>query len=188
MTTWSEKMQAEDLQDRIERMRAHARQDIRQMLGQDQITGVEISHLVRMVSNQYEMLGEQLANGDGLSGPRLWLLLRLMAEEDRGNREITPTDLSRCQNVSKNTISALLRGLEDQGLITRQLDPNDRRIFRIQITSQGRALILATAPHHGRLLNQVASQLTPEEQEQLINLLGKLYRSIVMETHPLEVA
>lgn len=181
-------MQVEDSQDRVARMHAHTRQHIRQVLGQDQISGVEISRLVRMVSNQYEMLGEQLANRDGLSAPRLWLLMRLMAEEDQGNREITPTYLSRCQNVSKNTISALLRGLEDQGLITRQLDPDDRRIFRIRITPQGRALILAAAPQHGRLLNQVASRLTLEEQDQLNHLLGKLYRSIAMETHPLEAA
>ena len=180
-------MPVEDSQDRVERMRANTRQSIRQMLGQDQINGVEISHLVRMVSNQYEMLGEQLANGDGISTPRLWLLMRLMAEEDQGNREITPTYLSRCQNVSRNTISALLRGLEDQGLIARALDQNDRRIFRIRLTPPGRALVLAAAPRHGRLLNQIAAQLTLQEQDQLIQLLSQLYRSIAKETHPMEV-
>ena len=180
-------MQIEDKTplDRIERMRLHIRERMHALTGQNDFTGVEIAGLVRMVANQYEALGEQQNH---LSGPRWGLLLRLMTEEDRGNQHATPTYLSRCQNVSKNTISSLLRGLEDQGLITRQLDEDDRRIFRITLTPQGRRLIQETAPARIERMNQLVSQLSPDELAQLNGLLAKLYRSITETTQSMEVA
>ncbi len=87
---------------------------------------------------------------------------------------ITPTELSHFQRVSKNTISALLRGLEEQGLIQRNLDSEDLRVFRIQLTDAGRALVLNTAPNRIAGLNKLLSGLNPEEREQLILLLEKL--------------
>jgi DNA-binding MarR family transcriptional regulator len=157
------------------------------LTGQNEFTGIEIASLVRMIANQYETLGEQHNPNDRLSGPRWGLLLRLLAEEERGNLYTTPTYLSRCQNVSKNTISSLLRGLEDQGLITRRLDENDRRIFHITLTPQGRTLIQDTAPARIERLNQLVSQLTPEEQAQLSSLLAKLYRSMIETSQSMEV-
>jgi DNA-binding MarR family transcriptional regulator len=146
---------------------------------------MEIAHLIRMIGNQYETMGDQEAcpGGGGLSAPRWALLMRLAAEEERGNHETTPTELSRSQNVTKNTISALLRGLEDQGFISRELDADDRRIFRIQLTPAGRELLRSTAPQRISQLNQFASHLSSGEQTQLIDLLGKLYCSLVTEMH-----
>jgi DNA-binding MarR family transcriptional regulator len=180
-------MHCEEPSDRIQNMRAHLRERLRALTGLEEATGIEISSLVRMIGNQYEALTEPQSKGDGLSGPRWVLLLRLAAEEDNGRPSITPTDLSQSQNVSKNTISALLRGLEEQGLISRELDPDDRRIFRIRITPAGRNLIRDTAPQRVAWMNQLVTQLTPEEQTQLIQLLGKLYCSLVRNHTPLEV-
>ncbi len=173
--------------DRIQKMRAHLRERLLAVTGEEESAGIEIASLVRMIGNQYEALTEQHSRGDGLSGPRWLLLLRLAAEEENGKPSITPTDLSQSQNVSKNTISALLRGLEEQGLISRELDASDRRIFRIQLTPAGRELVRTTAPQQVTWMNQLVDQLTPAEQTQCIHLLGKLYCSLVNKTNPLEV-
>ncbi len=107
-------------------------------------------------------------------------MLRLLFEEQMGSPEgITPTVLSHSQRVSKNTISALLRGLEEQGLIQRNLDPKDLRVFRIQLTPTGRNLIMATAPGWVNDLNQMVSGLTPQEREQLFTLVNKLQHSLM---------
>ena len=112
-------------------------------------------------------------------GPRWVLLFRLLAEERSGCGEgISPTHLSQRQNVSKNTISVLLRGLEEQGLIERALVPDDRRAFQIRLTDAGRTLVETTAPAHIAFLNAVAAGLTAEENAQLIELLQKLHRSL----------
>ncbi len=117
-----------------------------------------------------------------LSGPRLGLLMRLEWEERRGNRSgVRPTELSLNQRVSRNTISALLNGLEARGLIERRLDPEDRRAFRIRLTDRGRQVVAEHAPrlidHHNRLV----STLTPTEQNQLIDLLARLYDGVTAD-------
>ncbi len=164
--------------DQIECMHNPMRERMHALTGQSQFTGIEIANLVRLIANKYETLGEQCPKNEHLSGPRWGLLLRLLAEEEHGNRRITPTYLSRCQNVGKNTISSLLRGLEDQGLIARELDEDDRRIFWITLTPLGRTLIHDTAPGRVERMNQLIAHLSPEEQAHLINLLTRLYHSI----------
>ena len=174
--------------DRIERLRSHLHERMQSFCGPEQSAGLEIATLIRLIANQYEaLLDQHNTQDDNLSGPRWGLLLRLAGEEERGNATATPTYLSRCQNVSKNTISSLLRGLEDQGLISRELDPVDRRIFRIRLTPTGRHLIHTTAPQRIHWHNQLVAQLSPEEKAQLVELLSKLYGSITTETHPMEV-
>ncbi len=149
------------------------------MSGANETDGFVISGLVHIIANMYDHLAAVEPGGDELSGPRMGLLIRLAEEERRGNTEgITPTTLSRHQHVSRNTISALLRGLEDQGLIERRLDSKDRRLFRIRITGDGKRMIRERAPAWIANANRLAENLSPEERNQLINLLSKLFVSI----------
>lgn len=142
-------------------------------------SGVEIGRLVRMVCNMYEARIDEGLREQGLSGPRWGLLLRMYAEEERGHAGgMSPTHLSRCQNVSKNTISSLIGGLEEQGLVARELDREDKRVFRIHLTDEARHLVRDNAPEHIAYLNTLAGGLTGDEREQLIRLLEKLVASL----------
>jgi DNA-binding MarR family transcriptional regulator len=152
---------------------------IQDAMGNMDLAGLELSRLIKMVANLYEVMNDEQLRHAELSGPRLRLLMRLWAEEAHGHQEGTPpTHLSRAQNVSKNTISALLRGLEEQGLIERTLCTEDRRSFRIRLTPAGRQLVQATAPQHLAYLNHLAAGLSGDERTQLIGLLQKLYGSL----------
>ncbi len=161
--------------------REHIREHVGALTGGEDTTGLELVAMIRGLANLYEA-AEVPPEGDiDLSGPRWLLLLRLMAEEHVGNTDgVTPTGLSHFQNVSKNTISSLLRGLEEQGLIHRAIDPDDKRLFRIQLSERGRSLMAVAAPQRIRYLNCLVSGLTAEEKEQLFSLLGKLYHSVVL--------
>lgn len=141
--------------------------------------GFEIVRLLRAVGNQYAQEAAITGLGAAMSGPRWLLLLRLYVEEQRGEQQgVPPGYLSRCQDVGKNTISVLLRGLEQDGWVERTLDPDDRRVFRIRLTSAGRDLIQATAPARLAHLNNLAADLSSSERTELIRLLSKLYRSL----------
>ncbi len=161
---------------------AHAqaiRGSLQNLAGDADLAGMELVRLIGMVANAYASAVDENLRDAGLSWPRLGLLLRLMAEERCGVAGgLSPTHLSHHQNVSKNTISALLRGLEEQGLIERTLDSDDRRVFHIRLTDAGRQIIQAHAPGHIGLMNELAAGLTAEERAQLTMLLGKLYRSL----------
>lgn len=142
-------------------------------------TGLELVRLFHMVVNLYASEAENRVNGVAMSGPRWRLLLRLFMEERLGRTEgLAPGYLSRCQSVSKNTISVLLRGLEEHGWVERTLDPEDRRVFRIRLTPAGRELIRTSAPERLAHLNTLVDDLTVEERGQLIRLLSKLHRSL----------
>jgi DNA-binding MarR family transcriptional regulator len=164
----------------IETMQAHMRSQMKNLTGLDDTSGIELVGLIRMLTHLCEAVETRDCGENGLSGPRWGLLMRLMAEEMRGNPQgVTPTSLSRFQSVSKNTISALLRGLEEQGFIRRALDPADYRIFRIQLTEAGRELVQSMASQRIGHLNQMVSGLSAAEREQLVALLAKLYRSVL---------
>jgi DNA-binding MarR family transcriptional regulator len=159
---------------------ARAMRSLVQSLAAGQSTsGLDLFRLLHKVTNTFGTLADEALRESTLSGPRWVLLLRLLAEERCGCGEgISPTHLSQRQNVSKNTISVLLRGLEEQGLIERSLVPDDRRAFQIHLTDAGRTLVEATAPAHIAFLNGAAAGLTTDESAQLIDLLQKLYRSL----------
>ena len=167
-------------EDAVQFMRSHVRQHVRDVSGgSSKSIGIELVSLVRMVSNLYEAIGTQRVGESELSAARCQLLLRLMAEEQHGDSEgLTPSFLSRCQPVSKNTISALLRGLEEQDLIQRTRDKADLRIYRIRLSEAGRKLVHARMPVLLDQLNELIDDLTPAEQSQLADLLQKLYCSL----------
>lgn len=149
-------------------------------------SGIELFIMLQRVAHLSRLLDDQLGGDDGLSGPRWRLLLRLRVEEEFGDSAgVTPTVLSRSQRVSKNTISALLRGLEAQGLIQRALDPADLRAFRIQLTPAGRAHLHNATPRRVAGLRQLLAALTLQEQEQLTALLEKLQRALLEQYHPI---
>jgi DNA-binding MarR family transcriptional regulator len=152
--------------------------------GNPELAGLELARLIKMVSNLYEAVADEHLHKADVSGPRWQVLWRLRREEMRGNLEgVSPTHLSQCQRVSKNTISALLRGLEEQGLVERTLDPDDRRAFRIRLSDAGRSLLTDTAPLHLDYMNQLVSGLAPEERTELARLLGKLFHSLAAQAH-----
>jgi DNA-binding MarR family transcriptional regulator len=170
---------AEQRIDHFEQMRARMREHLKQFSGLDDISGIELANHIRMLGNLYDAVISQNSEEGEISGPRWNVLMRLYGEEKQGNPQgINPTALSRSQRVSKNTISALLRGLEEQGLIQRELDSTDRRAFRIRLTQSGRELVRSTAPAHLSYLNQMASALSLEERQQLNALLEKLQRAM----------
>ena len=173
-----EKDTLDDL-ERMARRRAQMREHLRSLAGINDPSGVELIHMIRCAANICDALEARACDDSGLTGPRFGVLMRLLVDEVHGHAEgVTPTSLSHLQSVSKNTISALLRGLEEQGLIRRTLDPQDLRIFRIQLTNAGRELVQSTAPLRMRTVNELASGLAADEREQLMVLLGKLMHSL----------
>ena len=165
----------------LEKMKPLWREKVRELTGSADVRGVEISGMVRRLANMYDTIFNMDINGAEITGPRLGILIRLYLNEQMGRDEgLNPTILSHIQNVSKNTISSLVRGLENQNLVERENDSTDRRVYRLKLTDKGRDLIKEGMPKHIDYMNQMSSGLTDEEQNQLILLLEKLIQSVVM--------
>ena len=152
---------------------------IKELAGEKAMQGFELSGLIRRIGNLYESIVNLDYGKSELSGPRLAILMHLYINSDIENSEgITPTNLSHFQHVGKNTISSLVYGLENQGLLIRENDPVDRRIYRLQITDAGRTAVKQLVPKQMQYMDSMSSELSNEEKDQLIILLRKLLHSL----------
>jgi DNA-binding MarR family transcriptional regulator len=168
-----------DNEDLYEKMHEHLKKQLLSMSNGNDIKGLELSSLIRMLANYYAAIVAHKKVPGELSGPRMGILIRLLVAEDSGNKDgINPTALSHFQNVKKNTISSLLRGLEDSGYVERNLDSNDKRVFLIRITEKGKKMMETVGPQRLNMMNDLAADMTDEEKIQLISLLGKLRNSM----------
>ena len=87
---------------------------------------------------------------------------------------MNPSAISAQQGTGRNTVSALIRSLEDDGLIERRLDDNDRRRFNIALTDAGRQRVRQHANSHMQFVDHIFAAFSAEEMETLGGLLQKL--------------
>ena len=137
---------------------------------------------VRLMDNMFSVarlihhLGESGLNEAGMSLAQYRILMHLFFAENMSERgELNPSEISERQGVSRNTVSSLIRNLEDEGLITRRLDQHDRRKFNISLTENGRSFVSQYAREHFGRIGQCFSSLTETEQEMLSHLLTKIH-------------
>ena len=73
----------------------------------------------------------------GLSAPRLSALSVVVF-----GGPLTLGDLANAEQVRPPTMTRLVSGLEDDGFVTREPDPQDGRLTRIHATAKGRSLMM----------------------------------------------
>ena len=157
--------------------------------GPDQSRGIVLMRTMIASAHLVEVLADHHLQTKGLSISRMRLLVWLYVAEQRGNKEgISPSKLSNYQHISKNTVSALLGSLEEQGLIARTLCSDDKRSFKICLTKAGRDLMRSTLPAHHASMTQMFSALTEEEQKTLLKILGKLRQSLVEQIGKIDLS
>ena len=98
--------------------------------------------------------------------------------------ELTMNDLATKLQVSPPTVTGLIRGLVEQGYVTRSNDENDWRVVRVVISEEGRK---ALSNHRQEVLNRVSgwlSELESEDMDLLSAAIPALRRlSKVLEGH-----
>lgn len=138
-------------------------------------SSVRLMDEVRQTAHSLRIIGTNSLAAAGLSYAKYRLLMSLMvSEEFDGRAELNPSEISERQGTSRNTISALIRDLEDDGLIERQLDQRDRRKFNIRLTDAGREKVRGHSGEHFRAIADCFGVLDKDELETLSHLMTKL--------------
>ncbi len=107
--------------------------------------------------------------------------MRLLVEEQHGNQAgLTPSEIARSQHVSRNTISSLLRGLEEQGMIQRS-DPEDLRGFRIHLTPSEGIIFINLPPRRLTCLNHLVPVFIQRRTGAIGGFTGKLASSLISQ-------
>jgi len=85
-----------------------------------------------------------------------------------------PGEISREVNISTARIAATLNSLEKKVLVTRRIDPDDRRRILVELTAAGRALV---EEHTQELLDMVSGilcALGETDAREFVRILGRL--------------
>ncbi len=85
-----------------------------------------------------------------------------------------PHEISERLSVSRATVTGLLDSLERRGLARRVPHRADRRMLRVEMTSEARRLLARLAPEHDRALRGIFVGLPGRDQQRLVALLVRL--------------
>ena len=110
--------------------------------------------------------------------PRFDYLAQLHRFREEQPEGLRMSALSRYLMVTGGNVTSLTDELEKSGFVTRSVDPDDRRSFRIALTLRGKRAFERVAEEHERWVVELLSGLEAAEGEQLHALLGHLRLSL----------
>jgi DNA-binding MarR family transcriptional regulator len=103
----------------------------------------------------------------------------LMAQLDRSPQGLRMSELSSRLMVTGGNVTGLTDNLEDEGLVVRESDGNDRRALRVKLTREGRRVFRAMATEHERWIADMFAGLSTREARSLAERLHTLKQHIL---------
>jgi DNA-binding MarR family transcriptional regulator len=109
----------------------------------------------------------------GLSGPRLSALSVIVRAGP-----VSLANLASAEQVRPPTMSRIVDGLVQAGLITREAAPGDRRSVRIEATEEGRRLLASGRERRVRALTERLNKIAESERRALVRGIEILERVV----------
>src|SRR5262245_11120028 len=125
--------------------------------------------LIYDVAQLVRRQADQRARSHGMTRAQWAVLARL--EREPG---ITQSRLAALTDVEPITIGRLVDRLEATGLIERQPDPDDRRIWRLRLTPKGAPILKQIAVFRRELHDEMAQGLAETDIETLADCLLRM--------------
>lgn len=126
----------------------------------------EVTHrLMQVASRHIESMGVTTCQFD---------VLAVLGDTDG----MSCKELSRQSLVSNGTLTPVLDRLEGKGLVQRSRGEQDGRQTLVRLSDEGQTLYEETFLPHIDYMRGYIDQLTPDEQETLRQLLGKLKQAL----------
>ena len=139
-----------------------------------EILSMELNRLVVFadVMNRYLLLR---AKGDARTGLRVYAITFIIT---RGGK-VTPTELAKILLRSKNSVSQLINGLEENGLVRRYHTTEDRRTVYVEVTSDGLSFIKERLKVVKSLEEEIRTCLDDGELQTILDLTRKLRLKLI---------
>lgn len=130
----------------------------------------------RLIIREYQPHLDRL----GITYPQ-YLVLMVLWEEDN----LTVNDITRKLVLNTNTVTPLLKRMQQQGIIDRKRSDEDERKVIVQLTSKGRALQEEAARIPESLVRRLAdSNLKMDELLRLKDSLNSIIRFLDQQGNP----
>lgn len=98
-------------------------------------------------------------------------LLSILGENDN----VTSRELAELLDVRPSSLTEILTRLDGEGLVTRSVDENDKRVTRVSLTDAGKAMLNEVETERESEAEKLTACFTDEEAEQFTSLCEKLY-------------
>ena len=109
------------------------------------------------------------------------LLFRILIMVSRSKTPPTMGELSSELGIPLSSSTRIVDGLVNANLLERVNDPLDRRVVRIQMSEHGKQFAETATEHIKEHIASLLKTFSPAEQEQLLQLVTKLFQSMEAE-------
>jgi DNA-binding MarR family transcriptional regulator len=122
---------------------------------------------------------DQIVSGGSISISGVFALHEL----DYATEEaLSQQALAERLRLEKSTVSRIVADLEAKGLLVRERDPENRRLYQLRITAKGRMAHARMAARFNERFDGLVAGVTPAEQAALLKGLPALIR-VIRESH-----
>ncbi|MGC4376852.1 MarR family transcriptional regulator [Fictibacillus sp. Mic-4] len=129
----------------------------------DQITEMFFRFKNKVIAQKHEESSYKMT-------PAKYHMLKVVYEKGK----CMVVDISRKLELTSGATTINLNRLEEDGLIVRLRDKNDRRIVWIELSEKGKNLIEQVIKNRNTFWTRLLSPLTEEEKEQFVYLTEKI--------------
>ncbi|MCB9033172.1 MAG: MarR family transcriptional regulator [Chitinophagales bacterium] len=106
-------------------------------------------------------------------------ILKILFGAANNNEQVTPGDISKRLMFASSDLTRLLDRLEKKDLITREVDPTNRRKININITEKGELLVLEYMPiMHQATNNFFEAYISENDREIMIKALEVIQKNV----------
>lgn len=103
---------------------------------------------------------------------------RLLADLEDCDGEKSPSQLAASLGVTRATVTGLIDGLAQEGLVCRRASAEDGRAVVVVLTARGARKLREMAPEHFGRLQAMVNVLTPGERAVFLELLDRIAQGI----------
>lgn len=104
----------------------------------------------------------------GITWPQFHALFHI------GEEGVPANELARELQCNASNMTGLIDRMSESGWVYREHSTEDRRVWLIKLTEEGKKLLAEVQPHHRRNIEERMSRLSEAELKTLCDLLAKL--------------
>lgn len=130
-------------------------------------------HLMELVRVIGVLHPDQVVPGQATSVSQVFAIHELDTDPPLSQRDL----VARLQ-LEKSTVSRLVAQLQRQGLVQRERDPDNPRLYRLRLTQQGRDRHAGLASGFHEQYERWVAAMTPAERDALLTGLSGLLRAV----------
>ncbi|MGE5373529.1 MAG: MarR family winged helix-turn-helix transcriptional regulator [Bacteroidota bacterium] len=108
-------------------------------------------------------------------------VFRILMMLSKNSGALTMSELGSELDVPMSTATRIVDGLVQGGMVERVNDPNDRRVVRVGLSTNGRKLYETGMAYSKQRIMNLLKDFSPREQAQLVRLMNKLLDALLLE-------